>query len=288
MRPIALARSLLTHSNTECRLLSVFLLPLLGLWLNAAEITPTHPPLPRAHSHNDYLQKTPLLDALKYGFCSVEADIFLVDGSLLIGHERSQLRPDRTLQSLYLDPLRARVQSNHGSVHPGYPRFHLLIDIKTDAEPTYARLKTVLKDYESILTRYDKNHTTLGAVSITISGNRPKAILLAEETRWVGYDGRLSDLNSNLSHHTMPMVSDSWTTAFKWKGIGAFPEVEKKRLRELVASAHSKSYKLRLWGAPDLPNAWREYLDAGLDVVNTDHLPELAQFLQAHPQGLTQ
>ncbi len=41
---------------------------------------------PRAHSHNDYLHRRPLLDALALGFCSVEADIYLVDG------ERSECR----------------------------------------------------------------------------------------------------------------------------------------------------------------------------------------------------
>jgi len=39
-------------------------------------------PLPQAHSHNDYEQKRPLLEALDHGFCSVEADVFLVEGSL--------------------------------------------------------------------------------------------------------------------------------------------------------------------------------------------------------------
>ncbi|MCS6919603.1 MAG: hypothetical protein NZM28_07520, partial [Fimbriimonadales bacterium] len=49
--------------------------------------------LPRAHSHNDYWRKRPLQDALECGFCSVEADIFLVDGKLLVGHDTHELRP---------------------------------------------------------------------------------------------------------------------------------------------------------------------------------------------------
>src|SRR5436190_1820266 len=36
--------------------------------------------LPNAHAHNDYLHTRPLLDALDQGFCSVEADIHLVNG----------------------------------------------------------------------------------------------------------------------------------------------------------------------------------------------------------------
>src|SRR5262245_45294116 len=69
-------------------------------------------PLPQAHAHNDYEHKRPLLDALDNGFCSVEADIFLVNGELLVGHTSKDLRPERTLEKLYLDPLRQRVKAN--------------------------------------------------------------------------------------------------------------------------------------------------------------------------------
>ena len=62
-------------------------------------------PLAQAHAHNDYLHERPLLDALSHGFCSVEADIFLANDELQIGHFRFQLKQGRTLQKLYLDPL---------------------------------------------------------------------------------------------------------------------------------------------------------------------------------------
>src|SRR4051794_1044740 len=54
----------------------------------------------RGHAHNDYMHARPLRDALDNGFCSIEADIFLVDGKLLVAHEREHVRADRTLQSL--------------------------------------------------------------------------------------------------------------------------------------------------------------------------------------------
>src|SRR4051795_874708 len=76
-------------------------------------------PLPQAHAHNDYEHARPLLDALDHGFCSVEADIWLMPEGLLIGHDRKDLRPNRTLQALYLDPLRERIQANGGRVYRG-------------------------------------------------------------------------------------------------------------------------------------------------------------------------
>src|SRR5437763_12069874 len=84
-------------------------------------------PLLHAHAHNDYEHKRPLFDALGHGFCSVEADVYLTGDQLLIGHERKDLRPERTLEKLYLDPLRERVKANGGRVYPGGPMFYLLV-----------------------------------------------------------------------------------------------------------------------------------------------------------------
>src|SRR6185295_14563982 len=70
----------------------------------------TAKPLPQAHAHNDYEHARPLLDALDHGFCSVEADIWLTPDGLLVAHDRKDLKPARTLEALYLDPLRERVK----------------------------------------------------------------------------------------------------------------------------------------------------------------------------------
>src|SRR4051812_48114397 len=73
-------------------------------------------PLIHAHAHNDYEHPRPLLDALDCGFCSVEADVFLVGDKLFVGHSWYELRPERTLVSLYLDPLKKRIAENGGRV----------------------------------------------------------------------------------------------------------------------------------------------------------------------------
>ena len=85
-----------------------------------------------AHAHNDYVHVHPLFDALTNGFCSVEADIFLTNGQLLVAHTLKETQPGRTLQSLYLDPLRARIRQNGGRVYTNGPEFTLLIELKQD------------------------------------------------------------------------------------------------------------------------------------------------------------
>src|SRR5213079_469657 len=108
---------------------------------SCSPLAPEQPrPLTRVHAHNDYLHPRPLFDALDHGFCSVEADIHLVAGKLLVAHDVNKTNPDRTLQSLYLDPLRQRIKSNHGRVYKDGPTVVLLIDIKTPFDVTYPAL----------------------------------------------------------------------------------------------------------------------------------------------------
>jgi hypothetical protein len=238
-------------------------------------------PLPAAHAHNDYEHARPLLDALAHGFCSVEADIHLVEGKLLVAHDAAHTRPDRTLEALYLEPLRARVRQNGGRVFRGGPPVTLLIDIKTEAEPTYTRLHAVLADYADLLTRFEAERVVTNAVTVIVSGNRPRELMARQPVRYAGYDGRLADLDAPVSPHFMPWVSDNWRAHFAWRGVGPLPEADRLKLEQLVARAHAQGRRLRFWGAPDLPAAWRALREAGVDLINTDRLAELAEFLRA-------
>src|SRR5689334_8653176 len=136
-----------------------------------ADFTASPTPLVRTHAHNDYEHKRPLLDALDHGFCSVEADIYLVDGQLLVAHERSQVRPERTLQALYLDPLRQRARNNGGRVYPNGPEVVLLIDLKSEWQQIYPVLRSVLKQYTDVLVTFHDRIRETNAILAIITGN---------------------------------------------------------------------------------------------------------------------
>src|SRR5437870_2279611 len=156
------------------------------------EAEPT--PLIHAHAHNDYEHTRPLFDALDQGFCSVEADIFLVDGKLLVAHQRSQVKPERTLQALYLDPLRERVKKNHGRLYLNGPECTLLIDLKTDWRQIYPALREVLKEYSDILSTFHDGAKQTNALTAIITGTRSVQMFAGETTRYAAYDGELSHL----------------------------------------------------------------------------------------------
>lgn len=237
-------------------------------------------PLPRAHAHNDYEHKRPLLDALECGFCSVEADIWLVKGQLLVAHTPLQWDTARTLEKLYLDPLRERAKANRGQIQLG-ATFYLMIDIKTDAKETYAALAKVLEEYSDILTVWRDGKTETKAVTVVISGNRDTKSIGEEKTRYAVIDGRPVDLSGTASADLIPWISDSWKLHFKWAGTGAMPEEERKKLRELVAKAHKQGRKVRFWATPETEELWKELLAADVDFLNTDKLKELEKFLRS-------
>ncbi len=206
----------------------------------AAADDPKVVPLTRAHAHNDYEHTRPLLDALGHGFCSVEADIWLVKGELLVGHTPFALKKERTLEKLYLDALRDRAKANGGKVYPKGPAFFLMIDIKTDAKETYAALAKVLEGYADILTATRDDKTETKAVTVVLSGNRDAKAVGGQKTRYAAIDGRPVDLDGDTSASLVPWISDAWKTHFKWDGTGAMPADERKKLRELVAKAHKQ------------------------------------------------
>jgi len=241
-------------------------------------------PLTRAYAHNDYEHDRPLYDALDHGFNSVEADIFLVDDDLFVAHNRRDITSERTLRRLYLDPLRERAKHNGGRVYPNGAQFTLLIDIKTGAVETYKTLDRILAEYRDIFTSFGPDGRSGKAVLAIISGNRPREFMESQKFRYAGCDGRLMDLESESPADLIPMISDNWKKYFKWNGTGEMPAEEHDRLREIVQKAHEKGRLVRFWSTPDNPSParealWSELLSAGVDLLNTDDLEGLRQFL---------
>ncbi|MFI8169559.1 phosphatidylinositol-specific phospholipase C/glycerophosphodiester phosphodiesterase family protein [Streptomyces sp. NPDC085931] len=245
-------------------------------------------PLWRAHAHNDYEHPRPLSDALDHRFGSVEADIHLVGDQLLVAHDPEDLDPSRTLESLYLDPLAARVRANHGSVYRGHRgSLQLLIDIKTEGSSTYLELDRHLRRYRHLFTTCAHGRVHHGAVTAVISGDRAaRAPMEAQTVRRAFYDGRLADLGGPAPASFIPLISDNWTLNFTWRGEGPFPDAERLKLRGIVEAAHRSGRRVRFWATPDLPGpardaVWGELLAAGVDHLNTDDLAGLEAFLDA-------
>jgi len=243
--------------------------------------------LSRAHAHNDYEHDHPLLDALAAGFASVEADVWLVDGELLVAHTWFGLDPKRTLEALYLRPLLERASKNHGHVYADWPHsIQLLIDVKTDAESTYLAVHRLLARYGQLFTLFVDGRAQESSVTAVISGNRARQLMQAQRVRYAAYDGRSEeDLLETADDIFEPLVSDRWGALFEWDGDGSMPADERQRLHAYVERAHARGQRVRFWETPDTAPyreaVWSELLGAGVDYFNTDNLRALSAWLSA-------
>ncbi|MDP3072144.1 MAG: phosphatidylinositol-specific phospholipase C/glycerophosphodiester phosphodiesterase family protein [Opitutaceae bacterium] len=253
--------------------LAVFALTALGLAAADPKV------LTRAHAHNDYSHARPLAEALERGFGSVEADIWLVDGALLVAHDRKDVNPERTLASLYLDPLRERVGKNGGRVYADGPPLVLLVDVKSEAVATYAVLQAQLASYAPMLTTYREGHVEPRAVTVIVSGNRAQPEMAAQTVRHAFVDGRAIDLESNPPATLVPWVSENWQKVFPWRWEGPMPAETRVVLAAWIARAHGQGRRVRFWNTPDRPAVWQALSQAGVDFIGTDDLAGLQQFL---------
>jgi hypothetical protein len=93
----------------------------------------------------------PFYTALSVGAISTESDVWLYNGTLYVGHEQGALTPQRTFQSLYINPildvLNRQNPSNssfltsktHNGVFDtnGGQTLYLFVDAKTDGASTW-------------------------------------------------------------------------------------------------------------------------------------------------------
>ncbi len=233
---------------------------------------------PQAHAHNDYRHAKPLREALSRGFASIEVDVHLIGGALYLGHWIPRINPNNTLQARYLAPLSALMNRQGGKVYPGYDGvFYLMVDIKTGAVATYQALRRELLQFPIF-----QNNPHF---RVFISGNRALSHIQNDELAVLAVDGRLPDLQRGMNPQQMPVVSDNFRKYFKWQGKGPIPPAEMKQLCALAAETHRQGKMLRLWSIPDQPNVWETLLDAGVDLINTNNLKGLQQFLIARSKA---
>lgn len=264
----------------------ILMVVLLAMFLSLAEavIVGGNVPVwfPFGHSHNDYEQTKPLLDALENGFNSVEADIHQIKGQLLVAHDADKVAPSRTLTSLYLEPLAQRIAQNGGFVQSPDKTFWLMIDIKSDATSTFTQLRDELSEYEFMLTDFARRvdgHPVWKPVSVVISGNRDFNLISAGQKLLAALDARVGDIYQDgiinpswAGSPAIAWVSDNWASHFSWNGDAPVDTEQSTKLQAIVEAVHSQGLMLRFWNIPDNSLAWTTLRFHGVDLINTDRL----------------
>jgi len=249
------------------------------LAFTAAGAQPVTYTVANTHSHNDYEQKQPFWLAYREGFGSIEADIWLRGGQLIIGHDTNEIKMGRTLEEYYIKPLAACMEKNNGHPYadPG-KELILLIDVKQDSVATLGKLVEVLKGYPSL--------TGSPLLKWVISGNRPRPEHYKEYPSFIWFDGVLHWSYSSEALEKIALMSDDLKHYTAWKGMDALPAADRQELEKAVTHSHQLHKPVRFWDAPDFSTAWDQLIRLKVDYINTDHIHELAGYL-SNPANLS-
>lgn len=234
---------------------------------------PLHYSTQNAHSHNDYEQAHPFQTAYKASFGSIEADVFLVNGKLLVAHSKSELALNRSLEDLYLKPLLRGLKKNRQFPYADTSfQLQMLIDIKTDSLKTLDSLIVLLRKHPALI------HSS--KLKWVISGNRPGSEDFNSYPDFIWFDGELHKAYSFTAMNRILMLSDNLSRYTHWKGKDPLPEKDSLQLTQVIFKAHQLHKPVRFWDAPDFGEAWKTLMRLGVDYINTDHIESLSNQLK--------
>jgi len=231
--------------------------------------------------------------AIAVGAISVEADVWLYNSTLFVGHHTSSLSGNRTFASLYIDPLVALLEKQNPSspfVKATYRKLvtcwkyipchieeltrtssqpisgvfdasagqtlYLWVDVKTGANETWAAVKTALEPLreKGYLTTFSGGVMQRGAVTVIGTGNTPLDRVIEEAERDYFVDGPLLALEERrITKEMSPIASCDLPAVVGQVGPNGLSAAQMRSIRNVVKSANERGIKTRLWDLPGWP-----------------------------------
>jgi hypothetical protein len=230
------------------------------------------------HSHNDFEQERPLLDALSFGYRSAEVDV--IDRSDEVRVTHIGFFTQGSLKELYLDPLQ-KVVTQKGSVHGDGKPFYLWIEVRAifSGPEIVPLLRDLLSRYpmlESFDARGQIVH--LGPVIAIICGySSYREDLFRDQPEVPAYlAGNSFDVGKPAKavagDERLKWLSLRWSRYVDWDGDGPIPLAQLERLERLVVAIHGQGLKMRFFSNPQTKAFWDLMRDAGVDQAGTDDL----------------
>lgn len=223
-------------------------------------------------SHNDYEGREPFYGAYNQHAGYIEADVFVSNNSLLVGHSRAQLDPARTLEAMYILPLQEKIAGHPGKAYEqDSDSLVLMIDLKTPGPETLPVIVDLLEKYPDV--------RSCKTLKIAVSGNVPDPASWREYPDYIFFDGRPGKTYSQEQLRRIAFISTDFNHISHWKGHAPIPEKDREALKSIMNKAHGDGKKMRFWATPDGPEAWGQLMALGVDILNTDDVKGLAAYI---------
>ncbi len=247
---------------------------LLALALTCCGAAAAQPPV-LIHSHNDYAQRVPFYQAYAQQVSSIEADVFLHDGQLLVGHDVEDLRADMTFEALYVEPIVTLFARNGGrAFRDSDQTLQLMVELKSETDPTLRVVAALLGRWPEV---FDPE-VNPAAVRVAVTGRVPAPEAFDRYPRFLGFDGAWDADYTPEQLERIALISTNFRDFSQWNGKGTIIPAEKERLEQVIDRAHEQGKPVRFWNAPEGTTVYYTFYDMGIDYINTDNPEVCAAF----------
>lgn len=227
------------------------------------------------HSHNDYALRVPFYQAYAQGVSSIEADVFLHDAELLVGHEVEDLSPGMTFEGLYVAPLVTLFNRNGGRAWKDSDQpLQLMVELKSETEPTLGAVVALLGRWPGV---FDPA-TNADAVRVVVTGRIPAPDDFVRYPAWIRFDGAWDTEYTPGQLERIALVSMNFRSLSQWNGKGSILPAECREVERVIGRAHAMGKPVRFWGAPESMSAYYTFYNMGIDYINTDAPETCAAF----------
>jgi len=119
-------------------------------------------------------------------------------------------------------------------------------------------------------------------IKIVISGNMPAPALFEAYPDFIWFDGRLSTQYTAKQLSRIALISEDYYKVIGYKPVWPLDSVSIDKAKQFIDKVHQLGKPVRLWASPDKPAAWEQFMQWGVDFINTDKIKELADFIVHH------
>lgn len=216
------------------------------------------------HSHNDYCRRAPFWQAYAQQVYSIEADVFLHDGKLLVGHEVEDLSPGMTFEALYVEPLVTLFGRNGGRAwKDSGEHLQLMVELKSATEPTLQAVAALLGRYPEV---FDPA-VNPEAVRVAVTGRVPAPADFGKYPSYIRFDGVWDADYTPAQLERIALVSADFSDYSQWNGKGSIIPAERAELETVIDRAHAWGKPVRFWGAPEGTTVYYTFYNMGIDYL---------------------
>ncbi len=227
------------------------------------------------HSHNDYTRRVPFYEAYSQQASSIEADVFLHEGRLLVGHDLPDLRPDFDFESLYVEPLVTLFGRNGGRAFRDSDRpLQLMVELKSETEPTLRAVAELLGRWPEV---FDSTRNPQ-AVRVVVTGRVPEPADFERYPAWIRFDGEWNREYTPAQLERVALFSGDLRKLTQWNGKGSIIPSERIAVEGVIDRAHALGKPVRFWNAPEGTTVYYTFYNMGVDYINTDYPAACAAF----------